>query len=54
MANMKSITEVPEVTEVPDDAKIIINVNGTAKQVTKENAKFGGGSTTVFTAVEVT
>lgn len=45
MANFKSITTVPEVTEVPDGAKILLNVDGAAKQVTKENAKFGSGMT---------
>lgn len=49
----RSITNLEELDTLPDDAKIINVVDaGTAKQISKSNAKFGGGSVTVFIIVE--
>ena len=48
----RNITNLEELETLPDDAKILVIDAGTAKQISKANAKFGGGSVTVFTAVE--
>lgn len=47
----RSITNLEELDSLPDDAKIIVVDAGTAKQISKSNAKFGGGSVTVFKMV---
>ena len=44
----RSITNLEEIETLPDDAKILVNDAGTAKQISKKNAKFGGGETTIF------
>ena len=41
--NFRSITDLTELESLPDDAKILVIDGGTAKQISKENAKFGGG-----------
>ena len=46
--NFRSITDLTELESLPDDAKILVIDGGTAKQISKENAKFGGGSNTIF------
>ena len=45
---VRDITNLEELLEVQDDDKIIIIQNGEAKLVSKANAKFGGGTVTVF------
>lgn len=47
---VRDITNLEELLEVQDDDKIIIIQNGEAKLVSKANAKFGGGTVTVFYA----
>lgn len=46
--SVRDITNLEELLEVQDDDKIIIIQNGEAKLVSKANAKFGGGTVTVF------
>ena len=46
--NFRSITDLTELESLPDDAKILVIDGGTAKQISKENAKFGGGGNTIF------
>lgn len=48
----RNITNLEELKTLPDDAKILVIDTGTAKQISKANAKFGGGSVTVFNVVE--
>ena len=45
---VRDITNLEELLEVQDDDKIIIIQNGDAKLVSKANAKFGGGTVTLF------
>lgn len=45
---IRDITNLEELLEVQDDDKIIVIKNGEAKLVSKANAKFGGGSVTIF------
>lgn len=45
---VRDITNLEELLEVQDDDKIIVIQNGEAKLISKANAKFGGGSATVF------
>lgn len=45
---VRDITNLEELLEVQDNDKIIIIQNGEAKLVSKANAKFGGGTVTVF------
>lgn len=47
----RNVTNLEELETLPDDAKILVIDAGTAKQISKENAKFGGGSVTVFNVV---
>lgn len=44
----RNVTNLEELETLPDDAKILVIDTGTAKQISKANAKFGGGSVTVF------
>ena len=48
----RSIASLEELETLPDDAQILIIDNNTAKRISKTNAKFGGGSVTVFNIVE--
>ena len=43
----RNITNLEELKTLPDDAKIIVIDAGTAKQISKANAKFGGGAVVV-------
>ena len=43
----RNITSLEELKTLPDDAKIIVIDAGTAKQISKANAKFGGGAMVV-------
>lgn len=43
--NYKDITQLEELETLPDDAEILVVTDGKAKKISKENAKFGGGST---------
>ena len=47
---VRDITQLEEITEIPDDAEVIVITNGVAKKISKENAKFGsgGGGVTIF------
>ena len=45
---VRDITNLEELLEVQDDDKIVVIQNGEAKLVSKANAKFGGGTVTVF------
>ena len=44
----RDVADLEELTEIPADADILVIVNGVAKRISKENAKFGGGSVTTF------
>ena len=44
----RDVSDLEEVTEIPEDADILVIVDGVAKRISKENAKFGGGSVTTF------
>ena len=52
----RNITNLEELKTLPDDAKIIVIDAGTAKQISKANAQFGGGGAgamvVTFTATE--
>ena len=48
----RNITNLEELETLPDDAKILVIDAGTAKQISKANAKFGGGSVTIFNAIK--
>lgn len=50
---VRDITNLEELLEVQDDDKIIVIQNGEAKLVSKANAKFGGGTVTVFYAADL-
>ena len=45
---VRDVTNLEELLEVQDDDKIIVIQNGEAKLVSKANAKFGGGTVTIF------
>ena len=49
---VRDVTNLEELLEVQDDDKIIVIQNGEAKLISKANAKFGGGTATVFYAIE--
>ena len=48
----RSIASLEELETLPDNAQILVIDNNTAKRISKTNAKFGGGSVTVFNIVE--
>ena len=48
----RSITDLEQLEALPEDAQILIIDNNTAKCISKTNAKFSGGSVTVFNIVE--
>lgn len=50
---VRDITNLEELLEVQDDDKIIVIQNGEAKLISKANAKFGGGTVTVFYAADL-
>ena len=53
--NFRSITDLTELESLPDDAKILVIDGGTAKQISKTNAKFGGGGgNTIFYTTDAT
>lgn len=43
----RNVTNLEELTTLPADAKILVIDAGTAKQISKANAKFGGGAMVV-------
>lgn len=49
---LRSVADLEELQVLPDNAKILIIDAGTAKQISKPNAKFGGGSVTIFDIVQ--
>ncbi len=50
--SFRSITDLEEVETLDDGAYIVVIENGTAKQISKANAKFGGGSVTKYILTE--
>ena len=50
--SFRSVTDLEELDALPDDASIVVVDNGTAKQISKSNAKFGGGSVTKYILTE--
>ena len=48
----RNVTNLEELKTLPDDAKIIVTDAGPAKQIIKSNAKFSGGSVTVFNTIK--
>lgn len=50
--SFRSVTDLEEVEALDDGAYIIVIENGTAKQISKANAKFGGGSVTKYVLVK--
>lgn len=50
--SFRSVTDLEELDALPDDASILVVDNGTAKQISKANAKFGGGSVTKYLLTE--
>ena len=48
----RSITDLEEVEALDDGSYIIVIENGTAKLISKANAKFGGGSVTKYVLVK--
>ena len=50
----RSITNLEERTTLPADAKILVIDAGTAKQISKANAKFSGGAMVVTFTVDST
>ena len=49
---VRNSTNLEELLEVQDDDKIIVIQDGEAKLISKANAKFGGGTVTVFYATQ--
>lgn len=52
--NFRSVSQLEAVTSLADDDKILVVQDGTAKAIKKSDAKFGGGTTTVYNVVEST
>lgn len=50
----KEITQLEKLDTLADGSYIMVVQDGTAKLISKENAKFGGGSITTFDAVDGT
>ncbi len=50
--SFRSITDLEEVETLDGGAYIVVIENGTAKQISKANAKFGGGSVTKYIVTE--
>lgn len=50
----RSITNLEELETLPDEAKILVIDSGTAKQISKANAKFGGGAMVVTFTLDST
>lgn len=49
--NYRDITQLEPLVELPDDAYIIVVVNGVAKRISRSNAKFGGAVTILYASV---
>ena len=50
----RSITDLEQLEALPDDAKILVIDAVTAKQISKANAKFGGGAMVVTFTLDST
>ena len=50
----RNVTNLEELETLPDDAKILVIDAGTAKQISKSNAKFGGGAVVVTFTLDST
>ena len=50
--SFRPVTDLEEVEALDDGAYILVVENGTAKLISKANAKFGGGSVTKYILVE--
>lgn len=44
MISFRDVTDLEPITSIPDNADIVVVVDGVAKRISKENAKFGGGA----------
>ena len=44
MISFRDITDLEPIDSIPDNADIVVVVDGVAKRISKENAKFGGGA----------
>ena len=50
---LRDITQVEQINALEDTDKVLVNRDGALRQISKSDAKFGGGSVTVFKRVEV-
>ena len=50
--SFRPVTDLEEVEALDDGAYILVVENGTAKLISKANAKFGGGSVTKYILVK--
>ena len=50
--SFRSVNDLEEVEALDDGAYILVVENGTAKLISKANAKFGGGSVTKYILVK--
>ena len=44
----RDITKVEKIKELEDNDKVLVNRDGTLRQISKSDAKFGGGQVTIF------
>ena len=44
----RDITKVEQIKELEDNDKVLVNRDGTLRQISKSDAKFGGGQVTIF------
>lgn len=44
----RDITKVEQINALDDNDKVLVNRDGTLRQVSKSDAKFGGGQVTIF------
>ena len=49
----RDITQVEQINALEDTDKVLVNRDGALRQISKSDAKFGGGSVTVVKCVEV-
>ena len=45
---LRDITKVEKIKELEDNDKVLVNRDGTLRQISKSDAKFGGGQVTIF------
>ena len=44
----RDITKVEQIKALEDNDKVLVNRDGTLRQISKSDAKFGGGQVTIF------